>query len=362
MAGCSGERVTESSRMVVDLNVSPREKEIQLEDIADVDYLQLELDDEFIFSGVPSIITEDKVVISQFSGEILVFSRAGKPLSKFNHRGNGPEDYPSLYGLVYDEHADELFIISDKSIIVYSIKGEFRRRLHMPEGARISEIVDFDAHSLLLYDDYNVYPSPFTFISKESGAVVDTVSLPRDKKIDVRIVRQDENNVSIVQGPMRHIVRHDDGYLLTNYSIDTVYFLSGDKQTSPTLVRKPDIQSMNPAVYLNSYILAGNMAFMLAVTVKDENGRLPRTWLMYEHTTGLLYQPRITLKEYDGKEVNLSVETITATSDSKLGLIVLSLDELQEAYGENRLRGELKRMVEHSEDDGNDIYMLLRFK
>jgi hypothetical protein len=362
LTGCRGWKVADSSLIDIDLRIAPQEKQIHVEDIADVSYLQLALDEEFLFTGMPTVITDSKIIISQYTGDVFVFSREGEPLLKFNRRGSGPDDYSSMYGLVYDEEAEELFVASNRSIMVYSTDGEFKRRLPIPEGAYINEMVSFDTHTLLLYDDYGVYPSPFSLISKVSGEVVDTVSLPRDSKVSVRIIKQDAANVSILQGPTRHIVRHSDRYLLTDYSLDTVFFFSRDKQLSPALVRKPSIQSMDPVVYLNSFISAGEMSFMQAVTVKDENGRLPRVWLMYDRSTGFIYRPTIIMEEYEGKVLNLSVETIASTSDSRLGLIVLSLDELQEAYDDNKLSGELKRIVERSEDDGNDIYLFLHFK
>ena len=58
----------------------------------------------------------------------------------------------------------------------------------------------------------------------------------------------------------------------------------------------------------------------------------------------------------------ISPETISYTQNSKLGLIILNLDELKEANKEDKLRGKLKELVENSDDDGNDIYMLLSFK
>jgi len=43
-------------------------------------------------------------------------------------------------------------------------------------------------------------------------------------------------------------------------------------------------------------------------------------------------------------------------------LIDLSLVELQDANRENKLSGKLKELVDNSDNEGNNIYMLLHFK
>ena len=75
-----------------------------------------------------------------------------------------------------------------------------------------------------------------------------------------------------------------------------------------------------------------------------------------------MYRQKITFNDYRGKEVYISPETIVNTQDSRLGLIILRLVELQDANSENRLSGKLKELVDNSDEDGNDIYMLLHLK
>ena len=42
--------------------------------------------------------------------------------------------------------------------------------------------------------------------------------------------------------------------------------------------------------------------------------------------------------------------------------IELSIEELQTAFLENRLKGELAKLVSKSNEEANNIYMFLRFK
>jgi hypothetical protein len=223
-------------------------------------------------------------------------------------------------------------------------------------------MVNFDSETLLLYDDYNVYPFPFTLISKKDGHVVQTVDMPKDKKVNLRFVSQDKENISIMLAPAHHIVKYKDGFLLTDFSVDTVFFLSAGKILSPVWVRKPAIQSMDPVVYLNSFVEGRGYEFAMSVAVKNENGRLSRTFLMRNRKTGEVYRQKITFADYKGKRICLSPETIANTLNDQLGLIVLDLNELKEAGRENKLGGKLKQLADRSDEEGNSIYMLLHFK
>jgi len=361
--GCISETKKDNNIISLDLSVSYSEKEIMLEEVADIEYLQLEVNENFLFNSNPSIITSEKIFLSNSNGDILVFSRSGKPLSKFNHRGGGPNDYAQLGRIIYDDKTDDLFVKSINKILVYSSTGEFKRVISLLDESNIIEIVNFDSESLLLYDDRNSYPSPFSLISKEDGSVVKTVNIPIDKKIDLFIVQQLDMDMFISTYASNHpIVRCCDGYLLTDYSIDTVYFLSRDRELSPILVRKPKIQSMESKIILNSYLEAGNFEFVYTVKLKVENRKLPRTYLMRDKKNGSVYRQKITFNDFKWKEVTLSPETIVNTQDSQLGLIILSLSELQDANSHNRLSGRLKELVDKSDEDGNNIYMFLHFK
>ena len=370
--GCAREKVLDNNLIHIDVTASYPIKDIKLEEVADIEYLQLEFDEDFLFSEAPSIISANKIIFcDKRNGNILVFSRDGKPISIFNHKGQGPEEY-DLYieEFIYDEAPDDLFVILANKILVYSSSGEFKRRILTFAQMMFGEIVNNDLKTFLLYNNDesnpNRNPAPFSNISKEDGNVVESINIPIgeiDKKVNTSVIRVGVNNsIGIFPAPAYHIVRHNDGYLLTDFSTDTVYFLSAEKKLSSMIVRQPAIQSMEPAVILNSLVEAGNYQFASIIPIKHEDRSFPVTYLMRDKQTGSIYRQKITFNDYKGKEITLSPETIANTHDSKLGLIVLSLMELQEASRENKLSGKLKELVDNSDEDGNDVYMLLHFR
>ena len=358
-AGCKSGN--DNSLIYFDVSASYPEKEIKLEEVANIEYLQLEFDDKFLFARAPHIITSQKIITSH-DGDVLIFSRNGKPLSKFNRKGMGPGEYTYIRVLLYDETSDEIFVKLENKFLVYTSSGEFKRTIPLLD--RLDDVycqfVNYDSETLLLHNDYNVYPNPFTFISKKDGSVCDTIITPKGK--DVMLFDFYPEKGLLIFAPTYRIVNHRDGFLLTDYTIDTVYLFSHDKKLIPILERKPSIQSMNPIIYLNSFIEAGNYDFVSSVTVKNENGSLPKKHLMRDKKTGEVYRQKIIFNDYQGKIIYLSPEIIANTFDSRLGLIVLDFNELREANAANKISGKLKDIVENSEEDGNDIYMLLHFK
>ena len=357
--GCTQEKRDESDLIHINVSVSYPINEIRLEEVAKVEFLQLGMHDDFLFRGNPRIITENKIILGENNGDILIFSQDGKPIFKFNRRGQGAEEFINILGLIYDEVTDEFFVHSPHHIVVYSSSGKFKRRFPLPEGAIVRDIGRFDRETLILYDDSQVV---FMLISKKNGEIVEKIDIPTDERMNIVYIIQDERGISALAAPAHRIVRYKDGFLLTDFALDTVFFLSQNRELTPILTRSPAIQSMSRIIYLNSFVEAGNYQFFSAVTVRNENGRLPRTYLMRDKRTGAVYRQRITFDDFSGKEITLSPQTIVHTQNSRLGLVSLDLTELQDANNEGRLSGRLKEIVENSEEDGNNVFMLLHFK
>ena len=361
--GCTSKQDDKTDIILFDISSSYQEKEVDLNEVADIEYLQLELNDDFLFSREPHIVTSDKIILSQ-DGDVLIFSREGKPLLKFNRKGNGPGEYAYIEQLFYDEKTDEIFIKYADMIIAYSSKGDYKRTIPLLGVLYniYSQIVQYDSESFLIYDSSNLYPSTFSFISKRDGVIVDSIITLKGKPADLFSITDDGFMIFSLQ--TYRIVRHNDGFLLSDFSVDTVFFLSKTKKLSPVILRTPAILSMDPVVYLNSFVDAGNYEFSSTVLVRNENKRLPVTYLMREKTSNLFFKQKISLTEYKGKSFNLSPQTISNTNNSKQGLIILNFDELTEANRENKLSGKLKELVEKSSENenDNDIYMFLHFK
>ena len=338
-------------------------KEINLADIARIEFVQLETHDDFLFRGNPHLITENKIIFGDWEGDILVFSRDGTPYSRFNRRGGGPEEFDQMRTVMFNEESNEIFVVAVNRIMVYSLNGEFRRAIPLLEGASLFDavIVSFNAELFLIYDGNDVYPAPFSLISKYDGSVVETIDVPIGEPLEDRIsMTQGERNLIFVPWRSR-IILHNDGFLLNNYSTDTLFLLSPNKELTPFLVRTPELHA-NPAITIDGFIEAGDYQIIHTTRYQIQDMRIPEFYLMRNRTTGSVYTQRFIFDEFRGKEVTLSFHTIRPTQNSRIGLVSLDLTELQDANDEGRLSGRLQEIVESSYEFGNNVFMLLHFK
>jgi len=356
--GCTSHKSQNDSDLIhINLRDSFPEREIRLEEVAYIEFLQLEMRDDFLFVGVPRIVTSCKIIFTQRNSDILVFSRDGSPFSRFNRRGGGSQEFSDLWGIVYDEVTEEIFVQSPNRIMVYSLTGEFKRAIPLLEGSSLS-VVNYDAESLLVHDFNNVYPTSFSLISKKDGSIIAAIDMPPITRVNRAVPFQRDGVTWRSYIDSTPFVSYNDGFLLDIWTTDTV-FLYRSRELLPFLVRTPKIHSMNPIVILENFIVAGNYQFLDTRKLQVIDGRLPFTSLMRNKITGSMYRPRIIFDEL-GKEITISRSIMR--NNNRLGLISLDLTELQDANDEGRLSGRLREIVENSEEDGNNVFMLLHFK
>ena len=95
LVSCQWTKQAETKALsVVDMTKSYPEKEIVLQDIADVEYIPLETTDDFLFNGVAAIVSDKYIVtIGHQSEDVCLFSREGKALTRIHLMGNGPFEY-----------------------------------------------------------------------------------------------------------------------------------------------------------------------------------------------------------------------------------------------------------------------------
>ena len=360
----------------IDVTKDYPEKEIILTDVANLTYLYLDSDnDDYIFSGGISDITKNTIVVHDYiSGSIMFFSKDGTPKSRLNRKGEGPEEYSRVGRIFYDEELDDVFVYTHLTgiIQVYSSKGEYKRKINIPEKIIINGLIPFDNESFLLFDA-NMYlkktigeedlPSEFidtTFvrISKIDGKILDYVELTNN-----RIVLKDNIQGRAIHGHTSRMIKHKEGVLLCNPETDTVFLYHKDKSLIPVICKHPLLNSLDPMVYLNNCLDVNDYQFMEVFTTRWEEGAFPfpAKYYIRDKKTGEIFIQKIILPDYKGKEFIFSVQTL---GDNENGYCFeLELIELKQAYNENKLSGKLKELVATlDENEDNNVFMLVNFK
>jgi len=385
---CISDKQSYDSLPFIDVRKNYSEKEIVLNDIADVTFLHLSAKNaDYIYRGGIQDMTENTILVFDWAtGSVLFFSKDGNPMYRFNHYGQGPEEYPHgmLFNGIYDEERDEVYVPVDLGrnhyIQVYSSTGEYKRKLTLLQGINIALMVSFDGHSLLLYDRSNLInktnrkimgdhsafspqsnDSSFILISKNDGKVLEYVEVP-SPAIDLSLKSGNGSNSPVFQTYQR-IVKCSDGYLLCNPENDTIYLYKKDKSLSPILRKIPLLSDENKRV-LGNCVDAGKYLFMkVSDRFTEPRQDFHEEYYMLDKKTGEVFRQKISLQDYRGKEFFIHAQGGFTRFLENEYLFVLDLFELKDAFKENRLSGELKELVATlNEMEDNDIYMFVKFK
>ena len=378
---CLQEKQTKNDLAYIDVRKRVPEKEIFLTDIAEVTYLCLNSDDDdYLYKGRIHSITENTIVVcDEVSGSVLFFTKEGNPRSRFNRKGQGPEEYLFPMRVLFDETTDDVFVMDQRDRTqVYSSTGMYKRKLTMPQGAApVNNIVSYDDSSLFFYDenivlkriaaDYHksadsIWFSPFYRISKQDGAVLDYVELQM-APLFLGMITQDGERIP--PRGINRIVKSKEGVFVCNPESDTVFLYRKDQPLLPVLYKTPSAASTDPMTYLNNFADEGNYQFMEVYTVAGSEfaAQLPVKYYMRNKNTGEVVQPKIFLPDYKGKEVDFSFRS--ARREYVNGHVYFELDliELKQADRDNKLIGELKELVATlNEDEDNNVFMLVDFK
>ena len=187
-------------------NYSPQKKLI-LQDFMDVEYIALETNDNFINQGVVLDIGKELMLVKNENrindGNIYVYNRTGKAIRKINRKGQGGEEYISIFSITLDEESEEMFIndILGKKIVVYDLYGNFKRSFKHKKGTNsqfYTDIFNYDKYHLICYDEYNEEVA-FVLISKQDGRITREIKIPfKEKKFLGQIKKEGNNSQSII--------------------------------------------------------------------------------------------------------------------------------------------------------------------
>ena len=381
LAACGTREKEISGPVLFDATRDYPEKQLLLDEVADITYVPLSSEtDSALFRGTLAHVSERTITIHDFPrGIFYLFDRSGRYLSSFNHKGQGPEDYNFLITAFVDEASGELFAVEKNWIQVYDKQGDYRRTLRLPDGAWVYEAADGGDETILLVDNQErasilyagmvdenaeAYEQPFVRISKADGGLVSYITLPKNFLVDLSADFQTAGISLKVSGPNHRLVSHRDGFLLTNQETDTIFLYAHD-QLKPMMIHTPPVSEQGEKSYLNGYVEAGDYLFFEKVIVKAvENRRppVPSVYYLYDKRDGQFYEQAVSMRDFEGKRIDLTPQIIRPSRDARLGCLLLTVDELQTANADGKLSGELKRIVDEMPEDSNDLLMLMRFK
>ena len=371
LMGCGVDK--SDSLVTVDVTANYPKKELVLQDFMDVEYIPLETNDEFLCQGNIQAVGKDVIVatnrIGGRDGNIFIFDRKGKALKKINHKGQGGEEYTSFVQIILDEDNAEMFVndMYAKKILVYDLKGNFKRKISLKGDFLFGEIYNFDQNNFICHDVLNennftesYTGQSFMFISKQDGVITQELQIPfKEKKtIVVRTPRDKDGNFFVYMPPSVYpIIPYFDNYILTELSADTLYKYSANHTMKPFIVRTPSVQSMNPEKFLLLSLLTDRYYFMEVV---EKVLPFSSTDIVYDKQENTLFRYKVYNSDYTyDKEAFLKSEPLNGEIPS---CQYLEAWELIKDYKGGRLKGKLKDIASKLGEEDNPVIMLIKHK
>ena len=374
-AGCSTKTVNSDDPLGIDILSSYPQKDISIQNVADIKYVALETTDDVLLGErcMLSYVSDNYIVVWEEMGNVFVFGKNGKIITHFNHRGQGSWEYFSITGLVFDEKNEEIFVANMRStyqIQVYSLIGRHKRTLNYPKDLEL-KIFDFDDENLLVYDEKGLFPddtyskNPYMFLSKKDGSIVSSLDITLPVRLQYNVNEEVEINGQSTRlfqiiYPRIFTIRNGQDFVISDVSSDTIYRLTKNKELSPLIIRSPSVHSSSLVKTLNATLLTDNF-ILLNLRLFDFNERNFSTIIsfMHEFESGLTSEVRFRNADFPNgtwnpERVNIQKKNIAAC--------LIQVPGLYDAYKGKQLKGDLEKLIATLKDDDNPIIMIAKFK
>ena len=373
-----GEGNTAGELAEIDVTKDYPRKEFYLQDIAKVEYIPFETNENALMGRSLKIyhVSDNYIIAANFiEGDIFVYDGSGKWKYSFNHKGQGPKEYVFLNSIAFDEKAKELFVCewysSNPKILVYTENGEYKRTLQIPSNFW-PNLYNFDDETLFVYDDYGIFQmegyssKPYLFISKKDGSFTDSLNIHLPVRLSSASVWQVEENGQQMTYSRSYNISYNRSYgknfLIADWSADTIFRLTPKKELQPIILRTPTMQSTNPKILLSNF-LATDKFILLGVHGMDydaiRNGEeISQKQLMYNFETGEINVYRLKNKDIPS---STNVMIRDAITPENTGITFYDAGFLFNLDDKGEITGDLKEVVKSLDEGDNPVLVKIKF-
>ena len=369
--GCGDANQKPSALPQIDVRTNYPEKEICLQDVAEVSYIALDSQDGILFRGNVNDFSDKGIVIMDSQNNRLIFfDKQGKFQHVIQRQGQGPEEYSMMLDALVDWDKEDVFVFDSGSrIVVYSLDGTFKRKLPLN-----ANLVQHDAYiwsdSQLVAcrygnwdkDEKLVPYQPIVLLSKEDGKM-DSLSYRKEHSFPTYIGAK-EMNIRIHWPSLDKL--NGDVYV-NDLSADTIYRWDARTQAlQPVMTRTPsvtlddldgyfmDLKGVSSQYYF-LHFLARQASMDSHFVMVDEKSRNA----VYDRKEGKVYHPKFTNKDYPSME---KIHLNFCEEENACAIVQLEAFKLIEALEAGELGGELKTIAESLKEEDNPVLMVVKFK
>lgn len=362
---------TDDNKIInIDINKEYPQKNIVIQDIAKIEYIPLETNNNSLLKNFNiGAITDSLIIPFNREGDVFIFNREGKFLNTFNRFGGSGEEYSNIYNLSFDNNTKEIYIENMKNrceIYVYTLNGKFKRKFSLPEKIWPEFMLNYDDNYLLCYDCYNLdipesnietNTEPYFLVSKKNGEIT-----PIKYEIQNRI----SNSIKITQGKqssimklnIKPLIKNGEVVYISDFSCDTIYSLKGNSLT-PVMVKNPSIQKNDPPKLFSINLLTDKYILMSSINKRYENNDPEATFFGYDIAEQKFYD--LNFLNADWKSNNdIKIDNVEDLPQN-IAIRELFPEKLMDLYEKGLLRGKLKEVASKLSLEDNPVLMLVNF-
>ena len=350
--------------VTLDLTQKLPEREIVLQDVADVSYIPLETTDEVLLGRYRKIaaITDNLILAINQEG-VVVFHADGTILSHFNKKGGSGQEYTGISQFYFDDKTKEIYIANNEQarIQVYDPEGKYIRTIAYPYRLSTAFFKKMNDKFLIFENNITIDTKrdtifqPYMLLS-EKDASCSRLDINITKPVVV-VLKSERVTLRMFNEGNRH---YGDGALLCDNSTDTIYYLSNKIELAPILTIQPSISQSE--FYYEPKFICDNYLFLRTFSkkfiVENSKADMGEEYLLYDFATGELSPYKLINKDFPDNKV-VYIEG-TQTPKNTLTYF-LEAGDILDAYEEDKLNGPLKDIAETLDHDDNPVLMLVKF-
>lgn len=368
---------TQLAMPVLDMNLRYPKKIVDLQDIADVEYIVLETHDDGLASGsFNTTITDSLIITYNMSNDILFFHRDGRFSHSFNRKGGSGKEYSIISeNLCVNPEQKEIYIYESARgrIQVYSFDGQYKRTLKVRgDGYEYGTLFYIDSEFLLLQDLKNVdensphpaNPKPYYRLSVADGSK-QQLPLMVEKRISNSLTwyNKETDKFASIGVSISPVANIGGELTISDFALDTVYAYR-DERLVP-IARKVNWMKKSGVPWLVTLDAITDKYYLWHAIEKDTNKMVwPDKTFLQDRYTGECTQIKLADKNITDKKYRFRHRASANLFTPPKGSIMQYYPayRLIELYKEGKLQGELKEIASKLGEDDNPVLMLAKFK
>ena len=364
---------------VLDLNVRYPKKIVDLQDIADVEYIVLETHDDGLVSGsFYTTITDSLIITYNMSNDILFFHRDGRFSHSFNREGGSGKEHSLISeNLCVNAEQKEIYIYESARgrIQVYSFDGQHKRTLKVRgDGFEWGKLFYIDSEYLLLEDLKNVdyyenpqptNPKPYYRLTVADGSK-QQLPLTVEKRIHngFNWYIKETGKFASFGVSISPVANIGGELIISDFALDTVYAYR-DERLVP-IARKVNWMKKNGLPWLVTLDAITDKYYLWHAIKKTRKmtAAWPDKTFLQDRYTGECTQIKLADKNITDKKYRFRHWASANHFCPPKGSIMQYYPayRLIELYKAGKLQGELKEIASKLGEDDNPVLMLAKFK